>query len=75
MKNFMNFIYSMILTFVVNVKGLFEDGRQEERGASDLVTVVALIVIVLAVALIFKSQLTNIINVVGNKVISWVNNG
>jgi hypothetical protein len=49
--------------------------RKEERGASDLVAIVALIVIVLAVALIFKNQLINIVNVLGSKVVQWVNNG
>lgn len=46
---------------------------REERGASELVVLVGLIVIVLAVIIIFKGQLTNIVNAVGTKVINWIN--
>lgn len=53
----------------------FRGFGKEERGASELVTVVSLIVIVLAVALIFKDQLINIVNAVGAKVTSWISNG
>lgn len=34
----------------------------EERGASDMVAVVVLIVIILGVAITFKSSLTNVVN-------------
>ena len=44
-----------------------------ERGASDLVTIIAIIVVVLAVAIIFRGVLSNIINSVGAKVLSWIN--
>ena len=46
--------------------------QSEERGASDLVTVVVLIVIVLAVAVVFRKQLTNIIKAIGSKVTRWI---
>lgn len=45
----------------------------EERGASDLVTIIAIIVVIIAAALIFRGVLTNIINTVGAKVINWIN--
>ena len=45
----------------------------EERGASELVVLVGLIVITLAVIIIFRGQLTNIINAVGTKVMNWIN--
>ncbi len=54
---------------VMSIEGF---GR-EERGASELVVLVGLIVIVLAVIIIFKGQLTNIVNAVGAKVINWIN--
>ena len=46
--------------------------KNEEQGASDLVTVVVLIVIVLAVAVVFRKQLINIINAIGSKVTDWI---
>ena len=44
-----------------------------DKGASDLVTIIAIIVVVLAAAIIFRGVLTNIINSVGAKVINWIN--
>ena len=44
-----------------------------DRGASDLVTIIAIIVVVLAAAIIFRGVLSNIINSVGAKVINWIN--
>ena len=55
------------------VAGIFRNIKNEEIGASELVVLVALIVIVLAVIVIFKSQLTNIVNTAGSKVIKWIN--
>ena len=57
---------------IVEAMGLWEEFKNEEKGASEMVAVVALIVIILAVAIIFKDQLINIVNAVGNKVISWI---
>ncbi len=57
---------------VVEAMRLWEEFKNEEKGASEMVAVVALIVIILAVAIIFKNQLINIVNAVGNKVISWI---
>lgn len=45
---------------------------KEERGSSELITVVALIVVVLAAALIFRTQLMNIVTQIGAKVTSWI---
>ena len=46
---------------------------REEMGASELVVLVALIVIVLAIIIIFRTQLANIVTAVGAKVINWIN--
>lgn len=51
----------------------FNNIYREELGASELVVLVALIVIVLALIIIFRTQLANIINAVGSKVINWIN--
>ena len=47
---------------------------KEERGASELVVVVAMIVIVLVVASVFRGQLERIIIAMGNKVVNWIGN-
>jgi hypothetical protein len=55
-----------------NLRAMFSEDRKEETGASELITVIALIVIVLAVALIFKNQLVNIVTQIGTKVSNWI---
>lgn len=60
---------------VVKASVALQNALSEERGASDLIAVVVLIVILLAVALLLKTQLINIVNAVGQKVISWIQNG
>lgn len=45
----------------------------EERGASELVVLVGLIVITLAVIIVFRGQLMNIITAIGTKVMNWIN--
>ncbi|MBQ8317626.1 MAG: hypothetical protein IJX85_04750 [Lachnospiraceae bacterium] len=51
----------------------FDNICREEIGASELVVLVALIVIVLAIIIIFRTQLANIVTAVGAKVINWIN--
>ena len=46
--------------------------KQEEKGATDMVTIVVIIVIVLALAIIFRDQLSRIFKAVGDKVMSWI---
>lgn len=46
----------------------------EERGASDIVAVIALIVIILAVAIVFKNQLENVVTDVFKSVTSFIKN-
>lgn len=46
----------------------------EEKGGSELITVIALIVIVLVVAVVFKNQLIGIAGTVGSKVRLWITN-
>lgn len=45
---------------------------KEEKGASDLIAIVVIIVILLVVALVFKNQLVNIVNALGDKVTDWI---
>ncbi len=44
----------------------------EERGAADIVAILVVIVILLAVAAVFKGALMNLVNSVFNKASSWV---
>ena len=44
----------------------------EEKGASDIVAIMVVIVILLAVAVIFKEQLTGLVEKVFGKATTWV---
>ena len=57
---------------MLKVMTAWDDFKNEERGASEMVAVVVLIVIILAVAIVFKDQLINIVNSVGRKVLAWI---
>lgn len=46
--------------------------REEERGASDIVAIIAIIVIVLAVAVIFRKELGNLVTEAFSKVSTWL---
>lgn len=69
MKNAMKKFVGKVIRKIDGVEPII----REERGASDLVTIIAIIVVVLAAAIIFRGVLSNIINSVGSKVISWIN--
>lgn len=45
----------------------------EEKGASDMVAIMLVIVILIAVAAIFKNGMINAINEVFTKLINWIN--
>ena len=47
--------------------------RSEERGASDLITVIVLIVIILTIVILFREELGNIVRGIGQKVMGWIN--
>lgn len=47
--------------------------RNDEVGAGELVVLVALIVIILAVVVIFRNQLSTIVKTAGSKVVKWIN--
>jgi len=44
----------------------------EEKGAADIVAIMVVIVILLAVAVIFKDQLSDLVNKVFKKALDWV---
>lgn len=45
----------------------------EEKGASDIVAIMVVIVILLAVAVVFREQLTKLVEAVFEKATIWVN--
>lgn len=51
---------------------MMENALKDERGASDMVTVIVLIVIILAVAAIFREQLMSIVTNVLGKLTEFV---
>lgn len=56
----------------IKLYNLLESIREEERGSSEMVAIVVLIVIVLAMAVIFKKQLTQVANDVMKQVKEFV---
>lgn len=53
-------------------KRLIQNMKEEERGASDIVAIIAIIVIVLAVAVVFKDQITEVVKKAFTKVSGWI---
>ncbi len=49
--------------------------KEEERGASDIVAIIAIIVIVLAVAVIFRKQLEDVVTSAFKNVTDWIGTG
>lgn len=45
----------------------------EEKGAADIVAIMVVIVILLAVATLFRTQLISLVGAVFNKATTWVN--
>lgn len=71
-KNMENKIINFVGKVGRKARNMWAHAIKEERGASELITVITLIVIVLVVAIAFKGQLLNIISTIGNKVVSWI---
>lgn len=63
-----NFLDMQMIKLQTKMRNFAEDFKKEERGASDMVAVLLIILIVVAVATIFRKQLTNLVNLVFNKV-------
>ena len=48
--------------------------KEEEKGASDMVTIIVIIGIVLLLAVVFHKQLRDMFVAIGDKVVNWINN-
>lgn len=63
---------SFMIMMQLRMMGMLNDLKKEERGASDIVAIVLVIVIIIAVASIFKTQLTAAMNKVMDRLIEFV---
>jgi len=63
----------MLVTAKMRWDAFVERMLHEEKGATDIVAIMVIIVIVLAVAAIFREKLIEMVNAVFNKTITWVN--
>ena len=77
LKSFFNSMLNRLASFAAKSIEKTEETatalRSEERGASDLITVIVLIVIILTIILLFRDELGNIVRGIGQKVMGWIN--
>ena len=76
-KSFFNSMLNKLASFAAKSFEKAEETatalRSEERGASDLITVIVLIVIILTIVILFREELGNIVRGIGQKVMGWIN--
>lgn len=63
-----NFLDMQMIKLQTKMRNFAEDFKKEERGASDIVAILLIILVVVAIAFVFKKQLGNLVNNVFNKV-------
>ncbi len=63
-----NFLDMQMIKLQTKMRNFAEDFKKEERGASDIVAILLIILVVVAIAFVFKDQLGNLVNNVFNKV-------
>ena len=66
-------ILKLYIMMQMGMAGFLEDFKEEERGASDIVAIILVIVVIIAVATIFRNQLTEIMENIMEKVSTFVN--
>lgn len=67
-------LLSMYVWMRASLGSFIDDFKREERGASDMVTVVILVVVVIAVATVFRNGLIGVANNAMNKVNTFIGN-
>ena len=65
-------LLGMYIMMQMNMAGLIEDIRNDERGASDIVAIIMVIIVVIAVAAIFRQQLQRVITDAFGKVSEFI---
>lgn len=63
-----NFLDMQMIKLQTKMRNFAEDFKKEERGASDIVAILLIILVVVAIAFVFKKQLGNLVNNVFDKV-------
>lgn len=63
-----NFLDMQMIKLQTKMRNFAEDFKKEERGASDIVAILLIILVVVAIAFVFKDQLGNLVNNVFDKV-------
>lgn len=73
MERILELIDLFFMVQTVKIQGAIKAFKEEERGASDMVAAIVLIVIIIALAVIFKQQLSEIVTAVFGKLSEFVN--
>lgn len=63
-----NFLDMQMIKLQTKMRNFAEDFKKEERGASDIVAILLIILVVVAIAFVFKEQLGKLVTNVFNKV-------
>ena len=69
-----NFLDMQMIKLQTKMRNFAEDFKKEERGASDIVAILLIILVVVAIAFVFKEQLKQLVEKVFNSVSGEVDN-
>ena len=72
MEKMFELIDLFFIAQAMKIQGAFDAFKEEERGASDMVAVMVLIVIILAVAAVFNTKLGEVVTKIFTKLTSFV---
>lgn len=69
-----NFLDMQMIKLQTKMRNFAEDFKKEERGASDIVAILLIILVVVAIAFVFKEQLKQLVEKVFSSVSGEVDN-
>lgn len=69
-----NFLDMQMIKLQTKMRNFAEDFKKEERGASDIVAILLIILVVVAIAFVFKEQLKQLVEKVFGSVSGEVDN-
>lgn len=72
MEKMFELIDLFFISQAMKLQGAFDAFKEEERGASDMVAVMVLIVIILAVAAVFNGRLSSVVGQVFDRLSGFV---
>ena len=67
-------LLGMYIMMQLKMAGLIEDLKKEENGASDIVSIIMVIIVVISVAAVFRERLAGVIGDVFTKVNEFITN-